>query len=119
MKRRSRKLAFPMGKDCPQYRRGWIIVDSAVAEVFKAHPEYLSDDAVLRVVRASIVKRVTGAITGWATQVEQARFSQGLTGEMVSVSPSNGRGAELLLSRGASFLTKGPSGAGLLDRPAP
>lgn len=119
MKRRSRKLTFPMGKDCPQYRRVWIIVDSAVAEAFKAHPEYLSDDAVLRVVRASIVKRVTGAITGWATQVEQARFSQGLTGEIASVSPSNGRGAGRETSRGNRRASSGPSGAGFLDRPAP
>ena len=82
MKRRRRKLPFPTGKECPQYRKVWILVDGAVSEAFKAHPEYLSNEVALRTVRNSIVKRVTGAITGWATEVEQARSGDRPAGDM-------------------------------------
>ena len=81
MTRRRRRLAFPRGKDCPQYRKVWKLVDGAVAEAFRAHPDYLSDAVAAKTVRTSIVKRVTGAITGWATEVEQARSGERPAGE--------------------------------------
>ncbi|MGX7709150.1 hypothetical protein [Methylobacterium sp. Gmos1] len=57
----------------PAYRQIWRIVDGAVAQALDAHPEYLAPGARVRTVRNSIVKRVTGAITGHAAQAARVR----------------------------------------------
>jgi hypothetical protein len=51
------------------YRRLWRIVDGAVMDAFKMHPDYLSDKGRRgRAARLSIVKRVTGAVASFAEQ---------------------------------------------------
>jgi hypothetical protein len=51
------------------YRRLWRIVDGAVMDAFKMHPDYLSDKGRRgRAARLSVVKRVTGAVTSFAEQ---------------------------------------------------
>ncbi len=57
----------------PDYRQIWRVVDGAVASALAAHPEYLALGAHKRTVRNSIVKRVTGAVTGHAACSPQAR----------------------------------------------
>lgn len=52
----------------PTYRQVWRIVDGAVHLALSTHPEYLASGANLKTVRNSIVKRVTGAICGYAEQ---------------------------------------------------
>ena len=52
----------------PTYRQVWRLVDGAVHEALKVHPEYLAPSVKARTVRNSITKRVVGAITGYAEQ---------------------------------------------------
>lgn len=61
-----------------EYRQLWRIVDGAVADAFKMHPNYLSEDGKRwQTARQSIVKRVTGAILGYAEQSAQGRSGLG------------------------------------------
>lgn len=64
----SRRTRIPAAKDDWRYRQLWRIVDGAVAAAFDAHPNYLTDVG-RRSARASIVKRVTGSVLGYAEQV--------------------------------------------------
>lgn len=52
----------------PDYRQVWRVVDGAVALALTSHPEYLAPRIDAKTVRNSIVKRVVGAITGYAEQ---------------------------------------------------
>nr|USU32853.1 hypothetical protein NG677_03915 [Methylobacterium sp. OTU13CASTA1] len=52
----------------PDYRQIWRVVDGAVASALEAHPDYVAPGRKVRTVRNSIVKRVTGAILGYAEQ---------------------------------------------------
>lgn len=55
------------------YGQMWRVVDGAVAECFRAHPDYLPKGENKRTIRASLVKRVTGAVLGFAVQAAKAR----------------------------------------------
>jgi hypothetical protein len=66
MPRKLRKLKPP--SDCAKsYEALWKLVDGAVLDCVKMHPEYFRSDR-LTTVRASLVKRVTGSIHGFALQ---------------------------------------------------
>jgi hypothetical protein len=62
--KRRRRIVPPKGDQ--SYRQIWRIVDGALVKTFMAHPEYLPDRISARVIRNSIVKRVTGDVVGWA-----------------------------------------------------
>ena len=55
------------------YRQLWRVVDGAVADAIAQHPEYIALGAQKRVVRQSIVKRVTGAVLGYAVEAAKGR----------------------------------------------
>lgn len=57
-----KRVAVPSGKDGELYRRLWRVVDGAVADALSHHPEYVTKGISPRVVRASVNKRVVGAI---------------------------------------------------------
>lgn len=63
------------------YRQLWRIVDGAVASCFAAHPGYLSGEFNERVIRQSIVKRVTGSIIGYAEESAKARSVEEAAGD--------------------------------------
>jgi hypothetical protein len=63
---RKRKRIKPL-KNAPFYRQVWRIVDGAVADAMKCHPEYFTGSGT-RNARSSIVKRVVGAINGYVDQ---------------------------------------------------
>lgn len=60
----------------PFKRQMWRLVDGAVRDAFHAHPEYLAVPEMK--VRQAIVKRVTGAITGYAGAT-RAKGRSGIT----------------------------------------
>lgn len=62
------------------YGQLWRIVDGAVADALKAHPDYLTDKGT-RSARSSIVKRVTGAVIGYAGETAKGRFRDSRTAE--------------------------------------
>jgi hypothetical protein len=47
------------------YHQVWRLVDGAVRQAFRDHPEYLADGKRERTVRNSINKRVVGALIGF------------------------------------------------------
>lgn len=58
MRQHKRSLA-PKGD--ARYRRMWRVINGAVADAFKMHPDYVEPER-RRAARESIVKRVTGAV---------------------------------------------------------
>lgn len=68
MERDVPKRLQPEKPGSPDYRQIWRVVDGAVASALDAHPNYVAPGKKLRTVRNSIVKRVTGAIIGYAEQ---------------------------------------------------
>lgn len=60
-----RRLPPPDDAD-PRFRQLWRIVDGAVRDCFGVHPDYLAKSE--RVVRRSLLKRVVGALDGYAEQ---------------------------------------------------
>lgn len=54
------------------YGQLWPIVDGAVADALKSHPDYLTPKGE-RSARTSIVKRVTGTVIGFAEQSAKGR----------------------------------------------
>ena len=66
------KRSKPNKCPSPLYLQFWRIVDGAVADAFNHHPEYLTPSGKAR-ARQSIVKRVTGALNGYAAEVAKAR----------------------------------------------
>ncbi len=75
--RKTRRTAPPVQKTGLNYRQLWRIVDGAVADAFRMHPDYLNPARLEKVTRASVNKRVVGAILGFA---EQARGRPGTDG---------------------------------------
>lgn len=83
---------------CPDevYRQLWKLVGGAVRDTFACHPEYLTP-AGRTAAERSIVKRVTGSLHGYATQVARGR-SAGLVdapADAAAIGPdvrSTGRG---------------------------
>lgn len=65
-----------------EYRQLWRIVDGAVRDALASHPEYLTDHGK-RNAREAIIKRVTGSLYGYATQVARGR-SASLTSDVAA-----------------------------------
>lgn len=59
---KTRRIKPPVQKTDPEYIRLWKIVDGAVRDALSHHPDYVSPTTSVKVVRNSIVKRVTGAV---------------------------------------------------------
>lgn len=70
MHRRYKRTRIPKGDS--RYRQIWRVVDGAVADALKMHPDYLTSKGSWA-ARESIVKRVTGAITGYEAQASRGR----------------------------------------------
>lgn len=71
------RIQPPPQKQDGSYKRLWRIVDAAVAEALKAHPEYLtSRGAMNRNARRSITKRVVGTIHGYAVEAAKRRSGE-------------------------------------------
>lgn len=64
MKKRKR-CNRPKGENHSLYSKIWRIADGAVADAFDKHPEYLVDNLSKKQIRASVVKRVAGALHGF------------------------------------------------------
>jgi hypothetical protein len=57
------------------YSQLWRIVDGAVRDALETHPDYLTKKG-MRSARASITKRVTGAVLGYTSQVAEGRSGE-------------------------------------------
>jgi hypothetical protein len=57
----------------PTYRQVWRVVDGAVREALRAHPDYIAAGHRAGKVRNSITKRVVGAVCGYSAQAGWAR----------------------------------------------
>jgi len=57
------------------YRQLWRVVDGAVFDALYSHPDYLTEKG-MHAARASIVKRVTGSVMGFAEQSARGRSGQ-------------------------------------------
>lgn len=64
-------------KDRIFYDQIWRIVDGAVRDTYRTHPEYLKGYHSERIIRTSIVKRVTGTLMGYGAQSPQGRRLMG------------------------------------------
>ena len=70
MGRRRRRTIIPSSKRAIEpraYHSLWRVVDGAVADCINKHPEYLTDRG-RRSLQASITKRVTGSVFGFARE---------------------------------------------------
>lgn len=65
MTHRPRARIAPRNAD-PVYRQFWRLIDGAVRDALLNHPDYIARGKSPRRVRQSIVKRVTGALMGYA-----------------------------------------------------
>lgn len=54
------------------YQQLWGVVDGAVVDAFKNHPDYLTPKGQ-RSARTSVVKRVTGTVLSFAVQAAKGR----------------------------------------------
>lgn len=80
-KKKSKVPAEKLAKHGYNYVQLWKIIDGAVFDALKMHPEYLTDRGH-RNARLSIVKRVTGAVLGYATEVNvKPLVAKGRSGE--------------------------------------
>lgn len=90
------KRTRPLHPDPGPYRQLWRLVDGAVADAFKCHPDYLTAKGhILDNARRSVTKRVVGAVLGYAGQA--ARGS--------NIAPAMSAGADNL-ARGRSSSTQ-------------
>lgn len=78
----------------PTYRQIWRVVDGAVDLALSAHPEYIAPGKNPRTVRNSIVKRVVGAITGYAEQSAWTRSGSSPACEEAGPTAATGPAAE-------------------------
>lgn len=66
----------------PARRQLWRIVEGAVADAFKSHPEYLTP-AGRRWAQQSVTKRVVGSVQGFAAQTAEGRSRSSRAAEQV------------------------------------
>lgn len=69
--KRSLRYAIRKPRD-EAYRQLWRLVGGAVGDAFATHPEYLTPLGQRKAAEA-VIKRVTGTLFGYATQVAQGR----------------------------------------------
>lgn len=94
---------------CPDgtYRQIWKLTAGAVRDTFACHPEYLTE-AGRQAAERSIVKRVTGTLHGYATQLAGGRStgSADALGDVAAIGPisgTNGDGTHGTLSVGCRW----------------
>lgn len=63
-------------KDIRAYSELWTIVDGAVSDAFKMHPDYLAPKR-RRAAQNSVTKRVVGAVFGFANQSFAGQLAKG------------------------------------------
>lgn len=74
------------------YAELWGVVDGAVSDALNTHPDYLTPKGQ-RSARASITKRVTGTVMGFAVQAAGGRTNHPAeTSDGTFVSPRTGEG---------------------------
>lgn len=84
------------------YAQVWRVVDGAVADAFRSHPDYLARHE--KMVRASINKRVVGALLGF---VEQS--TQGRSGKPAAVEPLPGNVGVAAEQKATAWHGEGPA----------
>jgi hypothetical protein len=101
-------------KGDPTYRQIWRVVDGAVTTALAAHPEFLAPTARLRTVRNSIVKRVVGALHGYAAQAAWVRSASSAADDMGGPAVTRGTQEETakVSSETGALLTSGSAGGG-------
>lgn len=72
LKKKSKVPKEKLAKHGYDYIKLWRVIDGAVFDAFKMHPEYLTDRGHKN-ARLSVVKRVAGAITGFAAEAAKGR----------------------------------------------
>lgn len=97
-KKKSKVPAEKLAKHGYNYVQLWKIIDGAVFDALKMHPEYLTDRGH-RNARLSIVKRVTGAVLGYVTETSVAK---GRSGEKPAAKSGNGLVKAIPQADGAS-----------------
>ena len=118
MSRAAKPIKPPKGERT-SYAALWRVVDGAVSDAIAMHPEYLAGAKDKRAVRNSIVKRVTGAVHGYAVQAARGRSlaksraaekavlppeqsvgpARGPTGELIHSAPHPFRAVAWILAR--------------------
>lgn len=80
------------------YQQLWSVVDGAVVDAFKNHPDYLTKKGRAS-ARKSVVKRVTGTVLGFAVQyAARGRPNQPASSPDVGLLPhQEGEGAIIVL----------------------
>lgn len=113
-----RRTKPPPEKTHPLYREVWRVVDGAVADAFKMHPDYLSKKGRTgRAARRSIVKRVVGAVLGFA---EQAKTRQkGRVGVVVAAERAVGQQSSPTSRKAPDRTMSGADGAVSTHLPRP
>ena len=69
------KRIAPLKAPSPHYRQIWRLVDGALRDCLESHPDYLTP-AGKRGARLSIIKRVTGALSGYVEQSTRGRSGE-------------------------------------------
>ena len=103
----------------PDYRQIWRVVDGAVRATFEAHPEYLAPKASVRTVRNSIVKRVTGAIHGYAEQSAWGRSGSSPAAERAGAARTDPAGGAAYTSASAALIADEAGAAATVPAPPP
>lgn len=75
------------------HRRLWVLVEGAVVDAFRCHPDYLTTKGEKAAVE-SITKRVVGQIVGHAKQTREGGRFGGSRGEAPSKRPSHALGLQ-------------------------
>lgn len=77
------------------YQQLWSVVDGAVVDAFKNHPDYLTPKGRVS-ARPSIVKRVTGTVLGFAVNAAKGRTYQPAETPTASFQSKAGEGGQAL-----------------------
>jgi len=59
-------------KDGAEYRQLWRVIDGAIRDCFKMHPDYITPENIRR-VRESLAKRITGAVLANKAEASKAK----------------------------------------------
>jgi hypothetical protein len=94
----------------PAKKQLWRLVDGAIMDCVKAHPDYFNPKLV-KTARRSLTKRVTGQVHGFATQAAKGRSSREAACGPASVG--------VALARSPGGPTSPPEAGGGYASPAP
>lgn len=74
------KRARPPKRPSKEWIQTWRIVDGAIRDTFRHHPEYLAKGIREADVRISIAKRTVGLLTSFAEQSARGRPGKSVSG---------------------------------------